>query len=288
MRGDALWACDTEGNGQRLVASFDGLSPSTPALSPDGAFAAVAAGLEETTGLAHIYLVPMAGGAPKRLFLTGITGAKSPAFSPDGKYLAVVAASDVQKDADGMTFATMSISLVAPTGGSVISVFSAPETLLDTGYVYNNPTFAPDWNQGKGRLAYQSSGSDVSGGFVILDQNGNEIYAYPTDQADYSPYWRPQFFPDGRRVLVWSPAIQEGGANQIFIIDTKNGEKSLLTEGTRPALVDKGTAVVFQRCSDTWSEKDCALWRIDLQQDATPYLLVKGAKSPSGAPASMK
>jgi len=286
LRGDSLWSADTSGSRQRELAAFE--EPLSAALSPDGGLAAVTAGRVEASGLAHLYLLPLesTGGASapaglRRLVLPGVSGVSSPSFAPDGRSLLLVAALDLrQESSDGLTFATMSVIRADLDGTLEQVLLRAEDSLLDAGYVYSSPALSPD----QALFAVQHSGSDVSGGFSVhrLD-SGEEVFSFPLSAEDYRPFWAPQFLPDGQRILCWSPAVNQGEENGVFLVDMTDGSLRSLARGSRPTLVEDGRTVIFERCDSAWSDTGCGLWRLELDTGAKPRLIIEDAHTPAGA-----
>ncbi len=180
-----------------------------------------------------------------------------------------------------MTFATMSINTLDIKSKNIKTIIKTSNTPLDAGYIYSNPSFSPD---GK-LIAFQHSGSDVSGGFSIIDLKGRIIFSYPKKTSDPTPYWKPQFTLDGKGILCYSPATSDSEKDQIFIIDIKNRTKKLIAEGANPSFACNGNAIIFERWTNKWSPEGNAksdLWYLELKDGAEPKLILKNASSPSG------
>lgn len=177
--------------------------------------------------------------------------------------------------------ATASINVLDIESKEIKTIIKSSDTFLDAGYVYSNPSFSTD---GK-FIAFQHSGSDVSGGFSIVDLKGRVIFSYPKKSTDSRAYWRPQFTPDGKGILCFSPAISEEGKDQIFLIDIKKGTKKLIAEGSNPTFACGGKAIVYEKWTNKWSSDGSAksdLWFLELKQDAEPKVIIKNASQPSG------
>jgi len=180
----------------------------------------------------------------------------SPALSPDGKWISYHSGSD-ERTGFGYLY------MVPFTGGE-------PQRLSLQGMEGGeHPSFSPD-----GRLiAYQHSGSDVSGGFSVIELTGKTVFRFPKSGSDPTPYWRPQFSPDGKQILCYSPATSEDKIDTIFMIDMKTGLKRRIIEGSNPAFVDSGRSIVFERWLDKWSPEGNAksdLWYLELKDGARP------------------
>ena len=268
-------------NGNVWIANFDGTSvkqitfsgkDASPVLSPDGKWISYHSGSDERTGFGYLYMVPFTGEQPQRLSLQGMEGGEHPYFSPDGRSIVFVGMSDVrEKNTKGFNavYATMSVAVLDPKTGVTQRIASRKNVLLDTGYVFSHPSFSPD-----GRLiAYQHSGSDVSGGFSVIDLSGKTVFSFPKSGSDPTPYWRPQFNPDGKQILCYSPATSEDMIDTIFMIDMKTGLKRRITVGSNPSLVDNGRSIVFERWLDKWSPEGNAksdLWYLELRDGGQP------------------
>ncbi len=198
--------------------------------------------------------------------------------------LVFVGMSDVQikkKGSNEMPFATMSINIIDVESKQIKTIVKSSNAFLDAGYIYSNPSLSPD-----GRLvAFQHSGSDVSGGFSIIDLKGKTIFSFPKNNSEHKPYWKPQFTPDGKDILCYSPAISDTEQDQIFIINIQTGMKRLITEGSNPVFACSGDAIIFERWKNKWSlERDASsdLWYIELKDGSQPKLIIQNASSPGG------
>ncbi|MCX5889959.1 MAG: hypothetical protein NTY36_10950 [Deltaproteobacteria bacterium] len=283
VRGGNIWSADSDGGKARQLTHSH--KDRGPAVSPDGKWVAFYSGVGEETGFGQIFLIPSQGGIIQQFRHPEIQGGEHPAFSPDGKNLLFVGLSDlkVKKERGSeLSFATMSLSLADLASGAVRRITSNPNTLLDTGYVYSNPAFSPD-----GRLiAYQESGSDVSGGFEVLNLQGKKIFRFPKNSRDATPYWRPQFTPDGKEILCYSPATDSGKEDVVFLVNPASGRKTILALGSQPTYVDHGKAIVYERWpKERWtatSPVKADLWRLDLTPGAKPQKIVAGGEEPAG------
>ena len=283
VRGGNIWIADSDGaNARQLTHSRQDQGP---AVSPDGHWVAFYSGVGEGTGFGQIFLIPSQGGIIQQFRHPEIQGGEHPAFSPDGKSLLFVGLSDlkVKKESGSeMSFATMSLSLAELASGAVRRITSNPNTLLDNGYVYSNPAFSAD-----GRLiAYQESGSDVSGGFEVLNLQGKVIFRFPKNSRDATPYWRPQFTPDGKEILCYSPATDSGKEDVIYLVHLASGQKTMLALGSKPTYVEHGKAIVFERWPKTRWVSGAAvkpdLWRLELKPGAGPQKIIADAGEPAG------
>ncbi|MBE0557247.1 MAG: PD40 domain-containing protein, partial [Proteobacteria bacterium] len=285
VRRGNIWAATAEGTGKRRLTGLGACGG--PALSPDAKQVAFhsrgAADIYPGTGFGQIYLVDMAGGEPKRLRFEGILAAEHPSFSPDGKRLVFVGLSEVRKEGkgeDGHVHATMSVSIGDIHSGRTRTVLRRENVMLDVGYVYSNPVFSPDGQW----ILWQQSGSDVSGGFAVTDLKGRTDFRFPPRDTDSTPYWNPSLALDGQTVLCYSPATSDASDDMIHAVDRKTGKSVEVTVGANPVFVRNGTAIVFERWTNRWSDKASSdLWILDLKPGASPRRLITDASEPAGA-----
>jgi TolB protein len=175
----------------------------------------------------------------------------------------------------------MSISVFELKTGRIKSIVSTKNVLLDAGYVYSEPSFSPD---GK-LIAYQHSGSDVSGGFSVIDLKGKSIFTFPNKSADSTPYWRPLFSSDGKKILCYSPATNEDERDSIYLIDLSTSIKKKITEGTNSTFVNNGKAIIFERWVNKWDTEGKAksdIWYLELKEGARPKKIIQNATVPAG------
>ncbi len=286
VRGGNIWIARTDGREARQLTFSQ--KDQGPALSPDGRWVAYYSGAGEETGFGQVFMIPTQGGMVQQFRHAGIQGAEYPAFSPDGKSLLFVGLSNLKvkkvKGVSDQSYATMSLALADLASGAVRRVVSHPNTLLDVGYIYSHPAFSPD-----GRLiAYQESGSDVSGGFVVIDLKGQRRLRFPHNPRDAAPYWRPQFSADGREMLCYSPATTPGQKDVVYLVNLATLQKTRVTEGSSPCFVDQGRAIVFERWpGNRWTAQgpvQSDLWRLELTPGAQPRKLIADGGQPAGQP----
>ena len=285
VRQGDIWVAKTDGTGERRLTHLGACGG--PALSPDGMRVAFHCrgdqDLYPDTGFGRIYLLDAAGGEPKPLRFDGILAAEHPSFSPDGWSLVFVGLSEVKKKGEGedaLVHATLSVSIGDIQSGKVRTVLRQRNVLLDAGYVYGNPAFSPDGHW----ILWQQSGSDVSGGFAITDLKGKTLFRFPPKAEDPTPYWRPSLALDGKSVLCYSPATSDASEDTIYRVDSKTGKSAEVASGARPAFVRNGTAVVFERWTNRWSDRASSnLWVLELKPGASPRRIITDASEPAGA-----
>jgi TolB protein len=213
----------------------------------------------------------------------GILAAEHPAFSPDGKSLVFVGLSEVRKQGkedEAQVFATMSVSVADIPSGKTRAVLRHKNSMLDAGTIYSNPAFSPDGQW----ILWQQSGSDVSGGFQIVDLKGKALFRFPSKGEDPMPYWGPSLALDGQTVLCYSPATSDTTDDTIYVVDRKTGKSAEVTTGAGPAFVRNGAAIVFERWTNRWTEKASSnLWILELKPGASPRRIITDASEPVGA-----
>lgn len=281
IREGRLWISDTYGKNQHELGFLDGKKIESATLSPNGKRAVAACGRDSLSGLSQLFSLQLDSPIVQPVPLGQIRAVSDPSFSPAGDAVVLVGASDCHSTADYWvtTTCTMSVSIVRLDGGKEQVVISTPNKVLDTGHVYSNPAFSPD---GK-LIAYQESGSDVSGGFVVINLDGRVLFRYPSNYSGYPPFWKPQFI-SADRIVCWSPDASGGGENNIFTVDTRKGTRCKLTRGANPTLVDKRCAVVFERWAECGDKNSaCNLWRLNFSNGAKPEKILENARLPAGA-----
>jgi Tol biopolymer transport system component len=291
VRGGNVWIANTDGAEARQLTT---LEPGTynalaPAISQNAQWVAFSA--YRKGSFKQLYLLPSSGGTAKPLRPKGIGAAWDPSFSPDGKSLLFVGMSKhriEKRDGYELSYATVSVSLMDLETGRVRQIVSHPNTFLDAGSVYANPSFSPDGQM----IAYQHSGSDVSGGFSVVNRHGKSVFMFPQDPQNSDPYWRPQFFPDGKEILCYSPRTSWGGGSvesqrdNIYQVNMSTRQANRIAGGCNPTFVDGGKAIIYEGWPpgprEIGSKPD--LWRLDLAPGAQPRKILTDAAQPAGQP----
>jgi TolB protein len=284
VRQGNIWVARVDGTGERRLTDFGVCGG--PAPSPDGKQVAFHCRGDQNiypdTGFGQIYLVETAGGEPRKMKYDGILAAEHPAFSPDGKSLVFVGLSEVRKQGkedEAQVFATMSVSIADIQSGKTRAVLRHKNAMLDAGYIYSHPAFSPDGQS----ILWQQSGSDVSGGFAITDLKGKTLFRFPPKGEDPTPYWGPSLAADGQTVLCYAPATSDTSDDTIYVVDRKTGKMVEVTTGASPAFVRNGTAIVFERWDNRWSDKASSnLWILELKPGAAPRRIITEASEPAG------
>lgn len=285
VRKGNIWIARLDGSGQRQLTTSG--QDTHPALSPSGKEVAFCRRTEKEiypdTGFGQLFMVETKGGTPRKVRFEGVLAAEDPAFSPDGKSLLFVGLSELRragKKGELQAFATMSITIGEIRTGKCRPVMQRKNAMLDAGYIYSNPAFSPN---GKSIL-WQESGSDVSGGFAIIDLNGKRLFRYPLKGSDSTPYWRPALSPEGHRILCYSPATTEAAEDTIHLINRRTQRRSPVTSGTNPVFIRNGSAILFERWENRWSsDASSNLWILDIEPGAAPKQILTNGSEPAAA-----
>ena len=282
VRGKNIWIANLDGSTQKQL-TFSGkmrdpanFFPSL-ALSPDGQRIAY-------SDMKDIYLISTSGGEPVKLNLPGMKRADHPFFSSDGRkllFLGTMKANASAAKNKALELETSSISMVELDSGKVNNIVVTPYNSEDFP-PYNLPSLSPS-----GRLiAIQDGATDYSGGFGILTETGKMFFHFPPGAADDTPYWRPLFSADGKKILCFSPATNGKGSDIIYLVDIDRGTKRRVAEGLWPTFVDNGRAIVFERWNVHSIERNKSsksdLWLLELREGAQPKKIIANAASPAG------
>jgi dipeptidyl aminopeptidase/acylaminoacyl peptidase len=178
----------------------------TPALSPDGAQVAYTVSvydLEENRANGDVWVVPLAGGSPRRL-TTNKASDGSPAWSPDGRRLAFV--SRREGDAAGQLY-------VLPLDGG------EAEKVTDMPLAVSNPKWLPD---GK-RIAFVSS--------VIADAETPEATKKALEVREKNKV--KARVTEDRLYRFWDRWLTDGEYPHIFVVDLESRKVTDLLPGSR-------------------------------------------------------
>ena len=151
--------------------------------------------------------------------------------------------------------------------------------MLDAGYVYSAPSFSPD---GK-LIAYQSSGSDVSGGFALVTLEGKTLFRFPVRSLIRLRSGGPAFHPMGKISSAIRLSPLQPKPILIYLVNLATGTKKKVTEGANGTYVEGGKAIIFERWLNRWADGvRPALFYLDITKGAQPKRLMMDASQPSG------
>ncbi|HXH06389.1 MAG TPA: protein kinase [Vicinamibacterales bacterium] len=229
----ALVTARIDGSDARVLLQGDGVYPFliSPVWSPDGRHIAVVRG----TGGAHreLWLVPAAGGAPRRLSTDPASVfSESPAFTADGRGLIH------SSNRGGAT----NIWVLPLDGGAPIRLTAGPGP-------DESPSVARD-----GTVVFVNS--RWRNALLVYDLVASTVRTL----ARHAPaIWGPAFSPDGRHVLFSRAEVD--GSWHLWTIDTAGGEPARLTDTPHgevyPRYTPDGRWVLFH----TWSSPR-SIWRV--------------------------
>jgi len=199
-------------------AAADGLRPFTvddmwavkrvgsPAVSPDGetvAFTVSVYDMEENRGNADVWIVPTAGGSPRRL-TTHKASDGSPDWSPDGKRIAFVARRDDDKAAQ--------LYLIPVDGGE-------PERITDMPLGVSDPKWFPD---GK-RIAFVSH---VVAGAESVEETRKALEAREKNKVKAR-------VTENRLYRFWDRWLTDGEYPHIFVVELETRKLTDLLPGSK-------------------------------------------------------
>ena len=210
--------------------------------------------------------------------------ADNPFFSSDGSkllFLGTMKANAGAAKNKASELETSSISMVELDSGKVKNIIVSPDKSEDFP-PYDLPSLSPSG----GLIAVQDGATDYSGGFGILNETGKVFFHFPPGAGDETPYWRPLFSADGKKILCFSPATSSKGSDIIYLVDIDRGTKKRVAEGLWPTFVDNGRAIVFERWNVHSIERNKSsksdLWLLELREGAQPKKIIANAASPAG------
>lgn len=166
-----IYVRDLDPQGGKRQITADGSQSIEPAFSPDGEWIAY-----HSLGRGGVWLVPAAGGAPRRLTATG----SRPVFSPDGEWIAYQTQSNPQ----------LSETSIAALGTSILRLVradaSAGRRLTRLGTpsgAHGAPAFSPD-----GRwVAFSVSQRSSSEIWAVRVDDGELLRLYSSAEMAYDP-----------------------------------------------------------------------------------------------------
>lgn len=188
----------------RVFNSRRNTNISTPIFSPDGSTILYTVAGENGSDL---YSIPVTGGTPQRVSVSGGTDTGTPSYSPDGRRIAFT--SD-------------------RAGPPEIYIMDADGTNADmfTTYSFSSKNYRsnPDWSPDGLNIAYQAYYPDASGNFQVFtmslrDRTPKQL---TSDGENEDPSWAP----DARHLVFTST---RSGVKQLWVIDTQSGRIRQLT-----------------------------------------------------------
>jgi len=248
-----------------LVASASVGRDSDPAVSPDGrrlAYAQRAKGGDST-----IYIVPVAGGAPRPL-QSDAGRLEHPAWSPDGRRIAYNR-SFFHTTVDGDLAPGDIIAINAAVTGKNLDQFD--EAAGD--YTRVDPTWSPN---GRAIVASQlplGQGDRVSIGLVAIDSKNQDDHQLTHDDAH--DYLYPAYSPDGRLLAcIRSVAARKGGGALWIMNADGTGGRQLapVADRARPAWSPDGKTIAFGNGGNVYTVAAAS---------GQPALLMRGASTPA-------
>jgi dipeptidyl aminopeptidase/acylaminoacyl peptidase len=188
----------------------------TPALSPDGrrvAYTVATYEMEENRSNADIYVLDLAGGAPRRL-TTNQASDTSPAFSPDGRRLAFLS----KRDGDAAT----ELYVIPVDGGEAERLTEMPTSIA-------NPKWFPD---GK-RIAFLAR--------VVAGAESPEETKKALERREKAKV--KAHATENRLYRYWDHWLTDEEFTHLFVLDLATRKITDLTPGSRRLLgLDEGGA----------------------------------------------
>jgi dipeptidyl aminopeptidase/acylaminoacyl peptidase len=248
-------------------------SPSDPALTPDGAVAAVAVtrlDLDADAYRSAIWVVPTDGSAAPRRLTEGPQDTR-PRFSPDGRWLAFLRA----EDEDGLKPGQPQLHVMPvdgseprqlcahPLGVSAITWSPDSTRIAYCARVPEPGRYDPEGPAAKEpprritTFQYRLDGVgytiDRRSHIFVVDLEGEPVQVTNGDYEHLEPAWHP----DGQR-LVFNAARHDGWdedlCTDVFVVDAAGGEPERLTNTrwpvTDPAFSPDGGTLVFASQAD--------------------------------------
>jgi serine/threonine-protein kinase len=185
-----------------------------PALSPDGATLAYAAG---PTNAMQIYVRQVSGGRPVTLTSDTTDNFRWPRWSPDGSQVAYQAN-------DG-------IYLVAALGGTPRRVTRLDPASLRLSLAWGTPITGFDWSPDGSRIAW-TTGYDREEVTVTTLSSGDSL-KLPAPHGAFSPAWSP----DGRSIAVSAGNVSFVFGTAYFANSGSSGIWLVHPDGTKPTRI---------------------------------------------------
>ena len=223
--GQHLWVVNPDGTGARQLTTDEGVSDSSPSVSPDGR---VVAFVRTGEGGSSICMIGIDGKGMVELSpLQKVSVKVAPSWSPDGT----------------------EIAYAQEGGGIYIGRVDGSDTrqIVDLSFVASDLTWSPDGT----RIAFSAPGDATHQGQVdiwITDVQGfGQVNLTATsDASETSPSWSP----DGNSVL-FARTTSSGNATLMTIAPDPDASPVEVTDGTsldqNPSWSPDGSRIVFDR-----------------------------------------
>lgn len=189
---------------RRLTSPSGREYDSAPAFSPDGSTVAFVRGIVAGV-VKDLYVVPAAGGAPKRLTFDNTWIMGSPTWTPDGREI-------VFSSTRGGLGALWRVSA---SGGT-------PRPVEGVGVIAFSPSISPKGNQ----LVYQRMAFKDSLFRLNLKDDVHRQGPPMLLRSEKGFNWRPQFSPDGKRFVFESNGL---GYSDLWVCDSDGSHCGPLT-----------------------------------------------------------
>jgi dipeptidyl aminopeptidase/acylaminoacyl peptidase len=310
----AVWSIDGEENIYKSaiwMAAVDGSSPprqftaggkrdGSPRWSPDGSMVAFTSNREKDAP--QLYVMPVAGGEPKRL--TDLKqGVSDPRWSPDGTRIAFASrlADPAYEEEDDkkraprrftrLWFKLDNEGWIGDRRQHIFTVASdgssEPVQLTKGEFEHDSPAWSPDGT----RIAFSSMRHDdwdirpASDIFAVDAGGGEPELLTSTDGSAGAPTWTP----DGQAIVyTYSPGIYDDPRHgQIAVLDLAGRGRRVLTESLdrqctpyptmrEPVLDGPDTVFAVEDHGNT------LLYRVPIDGSAAPTPIVEGDRSVTG------
>ncbi len=170
----------------------------------------------ETRRPSHIYLVPLAGGAPRQL-TSGDLSQSSPAWSPDGKTIAFDQDSTENKEVRNDNWPALFL----------LNVADGTTRALPTGFPQSSsPAWSPD---GKTIAFVCSKGRDVENDICIIPASGGTARNLTAVEWSLDPS-SPAWSADGKTIYFYA---ETNGNVHLFAVAAAGGPVRQITTGER-------------------------------------------------------
>lgn len=228
-----LYTMSSKGGKPKRVSKFKDLSPTRPAISPDGSRIAFQATKVGSTDNPEIYIMDTKGGKPKRLTRNeGQYSDNGPDFSPDGKSIVFSRYASCEYEAQMSDKCDIGIAVVDADGGKV-KVISKEEILGDNVKKALSNSLDPDWSpDGKwiAFVAVEQPGKTTDSQLFIVDPDGKTA---PKRLSEFDGgHWEPVWSPDSESIAFAGQIGTTTGPRNIYVVSADG--KELTKPSTNP------------------------------------------------------